>query len=120
MHEPLIKFAGTINGHSAVFLLDSEASGNFISSNFIKANKLATNTSKRGQSVTLADGSKQLSDQNVSQAQVTIDRFRNHVSFSVLPLSTSYDAILGMPWLRRHNPNIDWLQRSVAVKEHEG
>ena len=120
IHEPLIKFSGTINGCAAVLLLDSGASGNFICSKFIQRNNLTTSSAKRTQAVTLADGSKTRSDQDLAHAQVTIDGFRTHISFSVLSLTAAYDAILGMPFLTRHNPKVDWVARSVAVKEHEG
>ena len=33
--------------------------------------------------------------------------YRERVTLTVLPLTT-YEVILGMPWLRYHNPVIDW------------
>ena len=119
-NEPLIKFKGLINGHQAVMLLDSGASGNFICSSFIDQHKLSTSSAKRIQSVTLADGSKQSSSAELSQAQVCIEKFHTHLNFAVLPLTSSFDAILGMSFLRRHNPSINWNTRIMSIKEHEG
>ena len=40
--------------------------------------------------------------------------YNDKITFTVFPLS-KYDAILGMPWLQRHNPKIDFKNKSVQI-----
>lgn len=37
----------------------------------------------------------------------------------ILPLGT-YDAILGMDWLEEHNPDIDWVAKTLKFKSMQG
>jgi hypothetical protein len=32
----------------------------------------------------------------------------------------SFDAILGMDWLERHNPDIDWVKKTLKIKQPTG
>lgn len=48
--------------------------------------------------------------------RVTVITLGNHlelISFLVIPASKT-PVVLGSPWLHRHNPQIEWLQRNVA------
>ena len=41
------------------------------------------------------------------------DRPSMRENLLVLPLE-NYDIILGMPWLRKHNPNINWSTNTLS------
>uniref|UniRef100_A0AAV1T7K0 Polyprotein n=1 Tax=Peronospora matthiolae TaxID=2874970 RepID=A0AAV1T7K0_9STRA len=41
------------------------------------------------------------------------DGFRSNDNFLVIEMNCAFDCILGMPWLARYKPQIDWLARSV-------
>ncbi|KAE8956987.1 hypothetical protein PR001_g31540, partial [Phytophthora rubi] len=41
------------------------------------------------------------------------DGFSTNDDFLVIELNYAFDCILGMPWLARYQPEIDWLARSV-------
>ena len=115
----LIKLEGTLAGRPAIGLLDSGASGNFVSSSFIKDNGLSVESVDGDRlRVTLADGSQQQARGMLKDADLIVDTYKDRVSYVALPLS-GYDFILGMPWLEANQPNINWRDKSVAF-EHQG
>ena len=107
--RPLIKFTGTIASHPATFLLDCGATGDFVSTAFVRRHPELSLSRKQRliETVTLADGSQQPSTGLLSTTPVRIGTYREPMTFLATELS-GYDAILGMPWLHRLNPNIDW------------
>jgi len=118
----LIKLEGTLAGRPAVGLLDSGASGNFVSSSFIHAHGLTiasvANDGERRLRVTLADGSQQEARGMLQDAELVLGTYRDRISSVALPLS-GYDFILGMPWLEKVQPHINWREKSVSF-DHQG
>ncbi|OWY91501.1 LOW QUALITY PROTEIN: polyprotein, partial [Phytophthora megakarya] len=43
----------------------------------------------------------------------TFDGFRSVDDFPVIEMNYAFDCILGIPWLARYQPEVDWLARSV-------
>jgi hypothetical protein len=43
----------------------------------------------------------------VNKVELRIQEHQEVITFDVFGLAT-YDVILGLPWLREHNPRIDW------------
>ncbi|OWY92512.1 LOW QUALITY PROTEIN: polyprotein, partial [Phytophthora megakarya] len=43
----------------------------------------------------------------------TFDGFRSVDDFLVIEMNYAFDCILGIPWLARYQPEVDWLARSV-------
>ena len=111
INSQLIKFHGQLAGKPALILLDSGASGNFISSHFISKHNIHS-VSCPDQSIVLADGTEQSSTMQAPSLCVNIGKYQEKMDLSAIPLS-GYDAILGMPWLEQHNPFIDWKMRTV-------
>lgn len=104
-------FLGSINGHKASIMVDSGASGNFINSKFVAEKQIPVHTN-RNMSVVLADGSQRNSSQLASNLELQIDEYKDKdINMNVMALS-SIDCILGMPWLKQWNPEIDW-SRSI-------
>ena len=96
-----------------MFLIDCGATGNFVSSAFVRKHNLAL--SDRGQVselVTLADGSQKKAAGQLAAASVRIDSYSDRLSLTATELQ-GYDVILGMPWLHQYNPAIDW--RGVTI-----
>ena len=59
-----------------------------------------------------------MSDTIVSSIDVSIGgSFNDKMDFTVFPLQ-KYDAILGMPWLEKHNPKIDFKNKSVKLQSN--
>jgi hypothetical protein len=108
----LIKLQGFIEEHPAVFLIDSGASGDFISFSFVKKFKLRQQSLPNRQLVTLADGTQQAANGCTPDVRVSISTYAEPATFTILPLS-GYDVILGMPWLERVNPQVNWRTKQV-------
>jgi hypothetical protein len=114
----LIKLAGTLAGKPARFLVDSGASHQYVSKSFVAVHSLSTVTADDDRavrlSVTLADGTVKSSDGQLESAPVRILSYSDDLDFAVTELSSSYDAILGMAWLHRYNPTINWKTGAIT------
>ena len=115
----LIKLRGLVAGKPAVVLVDCGATGNFISSAFVRKHRLTTSSLSAPDVVTLADGSKHTTGSTLSDARLVIGSYTDSFDFASLPLS-GYDAILGMAWLHHFNPAIDWQEESVRFDDDFG
>ena len=109
----MIRLVGFIDSHPVVFLIDSGASGNFLSSSFARSHRLRPLVSSKSPVVTLADGHQQATGGILSSVQTRVASFNESLDFTVTDLQ-GFDAILGMPWLQRHNPTIDWRKLTVS------
>lgn len=115
----LLKVQAIIAGKEAVVLIDSGASTCFLSSQFAEEHWLATTSvPKSFQSVKLATGVKAQALQRVRAASIQISTYKDELNFMVLPLG-DVDAILGMNWLFRFNPYINW-RRKTLLFNHQG
>ena len=63
--------------------------------------------------VKLADGKPRRVSRREVSLPYTFDGFRSNDNFLVIAMNYAFDCILGMPWLARYKPQIDWLARSV-------
>jgi hypothetical protein len=112
----LLRFQGTICRKPALILIDSGSTGDFVSQAFIHRHDLVTQPISP-QQVTVANGASINTKSELHQARLHIDSFTDSVTLTALPLDCPYDAILGMPWLRRHNPHIDWQQSRLEFQQ---
>src|ERR1700722_5989468 len=104
---PLIQFGGEIMGQTCRVLLDCGASLNFIATRAVERLKLDRSKLNRALTVSMADGQKHKVEYGIRDLEMQIP-FRNCTTTLVeMPLDV-YDVILGMPWLRKYNPYIDW------------
>jgi hypothetical protein len=51
----------------------------------------------------------------VSKVELRIQKHQEVITFDVFRLAT-YNVILGLPWLREHNPRIDWKLKVFTFK----
>ena len=120
-NRPLISLQGKVNGKDAKLLIDCGATSNFIDQAFITKHSFSTKErigSK--QWVILADGSRKPVELQVEDAVVEMSpKCRFEECFSVMTLQ-GHQVILGMPWLEKHNPKIDWKSRAVILPTKEG
>ena len=116
----LIKLRAEIAGQPAVCLVDSGASGNFISSSFVRQHNLTSNICNTEEpiKIELADGSQHVAQQLWRAPPLTISSYSDQEDFVLLPLG-GYDVILGMPWLERLDPCISWRKKSLTL-QHRG
>ncbi|KAE9318970.1 hypothetical protein PR003_g18101, partial [Phytophthora rubi] len=62
--------------------------------------------------VKLADGKPHRAPRRAVSLAYAFDGFSANDDFLVIELSYAFDCILGVPWLARYQPEIDWLARS--------
>lgn len=107
----------TIGEHEAKSLLDSGASGNFLTASFVSKHSVPT-TIVNSRAVRLADGKVLNARHMVCNISVTVDKKTVSCDFLVLKeLNNGHDCILGIPWLEEANPIIDFKQRVITWRE---
>jgi hypothetical protein len=106
-----------LSGKRAVCLVDSGASGNFVSLDLVRRACLPVVVHRRRRTITLADGSRQSSRMCVKQLQLRLGEHTETIDLTVMPLKHhDFDVVLGMPWLSRANPLIDWAHRTLTIR----
>ena len=102
-------------------LLDSGATGMFIDKAYVKANRLATRVLSTPIPVFNVDGTPNEAG-SITEVADLILRYKNHSEralFAVSGLGKS-DLIMGHTWLRKHNPDIDWITGEVKMSRCPG
>ncbi|KAE9038079.1 hypothetical protein PR001_g8104 [Phytophthora rubi] len=67
--------------------------------------------------VKLADGKPRRVARLELSLPYTFDGFNSNDNFIVFEMNYAFDCILGIPWLVRYQPQIDWLARSVKPRQ---
>jgi hypothetical protein len=117
MHAKLITMSvPTSYGTNAHVLLDCGSTTNFISKRFVKLNNVPTSNTANSQVVRLADGTVTSSNKISKNFHLSINGRDFCESLLVFPIE-SFDVILGMPWLKRHNPVIDWTNDQISFPQ---
>ncbi|KAF1331227.1 reverse transcriptase, partial [Globisporangium splendens] len=85
-------------------LVDTGASNNFVRNEVIVRHGVFVPDANEEKTmiVRLANGS-------------TCEDFRGEDEFILLDLDDKFDIILGMPWLKRYQPSIDWMNVKISV-----
>ena len=93
-------------------LIDSGATGNYVSAQECTARKIEKE--ENGKELTMADGSKV---KTISQVRLNVrcGGYHGIVEARVFP-EMSKSIILGMPWLVKTNPHINWTRSTVVVQ----
>ena len=97
-----------VNGLRTSAIIDSGASGNFASESFIQRTGLATQTKRQGYELIAVDGSPlPCMERETIPLPLAIQQHHEEIVLDVTAMA-SWDIVLGMPWLRKHNPVVDW------------
>ena len=98
-------------------LIDSGASGTFISERFVQQHGLATcKKQDGGYDLKAVDGSSLPSvDSETMPLSLVFQKHYEKVTLDIVPMA-GHDVVLGTPWLERHNPNIDWNTRVLRFE----
>src|SRR3989440_492878 len=116
-YDNLLKVSISVNGHSTTAMIDSGASGNFMTPKYAKRHKLQTQTKKHPYELRVVDGTL-ISQNNGEVNQEThplTTRIHDHeevLQYDIVNLGR-HDIILGRPWLRKHNPQINWKTENI-------
>jgi hypothetical protein len=113
----LIRLPLKIRGSKFTALLDSGAEKDYVDPHVVDMLKLPT-ILEPDQKVILANGYEQDGSSVVPMLSYRLGQLKDKRPFTVTQLA-NYDLILGKPWLSYFNPDIDWVDNTVAVT-HKG
>lgn len=108
----------TLRGKKLRIMVDSGADGNYISpATIARINIPITRISPY--ELQVVDGShinhnRGVIDQGTVPSKLVMeDGHTEEVQFDIAPIG-NHQAILGMPWIRKHNPEIDWIKGTMS------
>jgi hypothetical protein len=117
----MLVFSSLVKGYEKEMslLVDSGASQNFVSKAALMEslpqwNRLTREGKRENMLVRLANGSTVRSDGALVELSLRFCDFVCKETFVVLEMGAKYDLILGMPWLAKHQPWIDWRARTIG------
>lgn len=101
------------NGHTFIVMIDSGATGMFITPTAVRKLRVPIRRKKYPYTLKTEDG--EYVNYNDGVISHETDRFNfsitveheENIMLDIMDFPT-YDIILGIPWLREHNLNIDW------------
>ena len=106
-HGRLLLFQGNLRGRPVRVLVDSGASANFVAAPVLEKLKLSWKKKSHADMVKLADGTV-LSSDKLAYFPFSVSSYSDKDNFHILPSLEGFDLVLGMDWLRRVNPRVDW------------
>jgi hypothetical protein len=97
-------------------MIDSGATALFLGKEFVNRNNVRTFPLKRPIQVFNIDGTENRAGriERCARLKLGVDKMNEWVDFLVTDLGGE-DVILGLPWLREHNPEIDWRKGQVRA-----
>ena len=117
----LLLFTGYVSGSKAKFMVDTGATGNFVSRRTAEAMGMAEYAGPTPVRVKIADGTTHMSFK-CARGRVQLQNYVDRVEFAVVDMDLGVDVILGTPWLQSLDggrPQFDFLDMSMKFK-HRG
>ena len=111
----VLELAGRVNKKKIKVLIDSGATGNFISDKVVTTLRLKIVPESEFEQLTLADGSV-IKVVGYVQLCLLCGDYQRIIMARVFP-NLHKEIILGMPWLLQENPTIDWTSGIVTIQE---
>ncbi|KAF1315129.1 putative retroelement, partial [Globisporangium splendens] len=98
-------------------LVDTGASNNFVRNEAIVRHGVFVPDANEEKTmiIRLANGSTVKMPKCVVRLAIKCEDFRGEDEFILLDLDDKFDIILGMPWLKRYQPSIDWMNMKISV-----
>ncbi len=111
----LLRYRGTFANVDATFLLDCGASNFFVSYRFLQANGLLSQikTLSPAQSQVQVASGPNVAAHGWVRVKITLDGYDDYVSAAVVDLHKGTDFILGLNWLKKYNPEVDWCDETI-------
>jgi hypothetical protein len=100
-------------------MLDSGATGNFISPRVVTNLNLGTKVKAEPYTLTVVNGEPIDGEEGmveVATRKMFFEMPGGHIEQLAFDVTTigRHDIILGMPWIRKHNPSIDWKKDTIS------
>ncbi|CAI5710086.1 unnamed protein product [Peronospora effusa] len=125
-NSTLLVYSARVRGYDQVMtlLVDSGASQKFVKLAVLKKSpasyeSLCQDGKREEAIVRIANGALVKSEGVQVELAFTFSDFSCKEKFTVLGMESPYELILGMPWLARHQPWIDWRARTVAISTRD-
>ena len=101
-------------------MVDSGATEDFIDSEVYKKHGIKMIKAKNPREIYLADGKPSAMGPvtHLTEVPMDISNYRELATFQVANLQ-HHEVILGMPWLREHNPTIDWKEKKTTLNSEQ-
>ena len=98
-------------------MVDSGATALFLDKEFVRKHKIPTFLMKKPLPIYNIDGTENRAGkiERCASLRLTVDQMSEWMDFLVTDLGGE-DVILGLPWLRAANPNIDWEKGLLQVR----
>nr|POF17929.1 retrotransposon-derived protein peg10 [Quercus suber] len=107
----------TVNRRRITAMIDSGAGGNFVSSGCVRRYGLATQIKDDGYELAAIDGSPlPRVDRETVPLQLTVQEHQEDITLDVIPMA-KWDVVLGIPWLKLHNPIISWSTGMIRFED---
>jgi Retroviral aspartyl protease len=103
-------------------MIDSGATGNFISTQVAIDNGFRIVKKDRPYPLyvvdggTIGEGNGWITQETPSLEMTMLRGHSEYIQFDLVPLG-GHQVILGMPWLRLHNPRIDWVGEKIYMDQ---
>ena len=119
--SPHFRIKIRVNGWLAKAMINSGATGNFMSESFARRNKVPVQGKKDPYQLTVVDGTPLSKDKR----QVTKKTKSLRLSVHGMTIGTEefdlvqipHEVILGLLWLEKQNPKIDWRRRQLVFPD---
>ena len=109
-----------INGTQVIALIDTGAARSFISREVVRRAGIPTQQKNDPYPLVTATGKEMPGASHVTETTVHTElatqQHRETLRFDVLEIAT-HDVILGIPWLRKHNPVVDWRTKQLRFED---
>jgi hypothetical protein len=114
----VIQLQAFVADKEILLLVDSGSSTSFINKH-LAATLTGVQPLSRPCRVNVADGTQYKCSTYIPQYSWSANDYVFHTDMKVLPLG-AFDTILGMDWLEEHNPDIDWVAKTLKIKGPAG
>lgn len=107
-----------INGERLWALIDSGSTGNFMSPQTVSKMRVVTELKEEPYELTLIDGNPIEIAKGTIACETTVctmaigTNHQEEIRFDLAPLGR-HMVVLGMPWIKKHNPSVDWVQETL-------
>jgi len=114
LQNNLLVIKGDVEGNEARILIDSGATLNFISADWVQKYQIPTENAELIQ-IHLANG-EVISNCKQATVQIKLEEYIETLQVRILKMD-KFDLILGKPWLKQVNPIINWKNNEISIKQ---